>query len=63
MSIYYFINEFNLKSVQVTRFKYFVSNQLSLMVGLQKTKGKLIKKLWFFTSYLKKIYMKNNEKP
>ena len=45
MIIYYLKNEFNPKSAKVTRFNYFVRNQLSLMVGLHKTKGKLMKKL------------------
>ena len=45
MITYCLKNEFNVKSVKVTRFKYFVKNQLSLMVGLHKTKDKLMKKL------------------
>ena len=45
MSIHYKKNECNLKSGKNTRFNNYFRNQLSLMVGLHKTKGKLMKKL------------------
>ena len=62
MIIYYLKNEFYLKSTKVTRFNYFVRNQLSLMVGLHKTKGKLMKK-FLYKKYTWKIIKKPNNIP